>query len=703
MMGLSLQPRLTPSGPLASGFSFPRISGLAAILGVTGLLQSAWAVPTTYVDAAGDFIITTDQGTPSVLDAGDVVSWQPVAGPAVTGLVFGTDAFTSVQAAVNAVDAAGTVYVAAGTYDEGSQITVTGKTIEGEGQALTFLSGGGDGDPATSNPSAHRVLQVGANTTLSKLAIVDGEIIGGNGAGISGALATNVVISNCTIAGNATDAQGGGIFSNVSIMELIECTIKDNVAGTRGGGVYTTGRFSSRRNLFQNNSAGTDGGGIYLSGGGASTTYLHNTTFSGNTAGEQGGGAFLATAGNQECELRFCTFTGNSALISEGAMWINYAPYEWSFSLFVGNSAPVNPETNFDGAISTYGAITSLEEAGVESLDELLAPLADNGGPTLTHRLLPGSNAVDRIYLFDPFYLPQTDQRGLPRFYGMYPGRYGGNYSVATDYGAYEINEITVTSEPRDGSTNVPIDAPITFTFNGDFTFDHLDQVVLRRESDNAAIPFTPSTSALLAQPSGSIYSIVDSPAGTNLTLTPLAPLTPGENYHVEFNAAIATNDLSEVYGPVVGNVISFQTSDITPPLIGWRILHGLDPAGADDLGNPSGDGVANLLKYAFNMAPLAGDLSTPNTAIMAPGGDSGLPLIEVSAGPRLSITYVRRKASAAPGITYQAMSGEDLVGFSLLDPALETVTSIDDTWERVTIVDPVISSRRFGTLKITR
>ena len=1204
MKGASFQALLTSSGSLASRCFFPSISRVAAILGVTGPLHSAWAAPVTYVDAKADFIITTDQGTPSVLDAGDVVSWQPAAGTPVTGLVFGTDAFTSVQAAINAVDASGTVRIAAGTYDEGTQISATSKamTIEGEGQTLTFLSGGGDGDPATANPSAHRVLQVGANVTLSNLAIVDGELSGANGAGVYGIFAANVVITNSTISGNATDGQGGGIFSNISSFELIECTIKENVAGTYGGGVYTSGRLRSRRCLFQNNSAGAAGGGVYLNGSGfdgtdattiaATKTLFHNTTFSGNGADEQGGGAFLNVSNSKEYELRFCTFTGNSALISEGGIWATSVPYEDTYSLIVGNSAPMNPETNVN--LTNSSATTSLEQAGVESLGELLAPLADNGGPTLTHELLPGNNAVDAIYLFDPYYLPQTDQRGLPRFYG--PDPLGGSYSVGADLGAYEINEVAFTSVPRDGATNAAIDSPISFTFNGTFTFDNLEQIVLRREGDNAAIPFIPSTS------------------GSTLTLTPLAPLTPGESYHVEFNAAIATNSQSEVYGPVVGNVIGFQTytatevyvddagdfvgdgphvtfkqgtthevtgltlgvsaftdvqtaldhvapggtvhigdgtydagsellirndvnwvglgightilsggsthrvvrlqtdrnvriSDLTltqgnatlanlsgpgkggaiyasgsstslqlerievsdnsaeargggiylahgtltiqdsqitanatvgtdpghgmgggifldqassalierstlkknvgwgdggaiameggslslldsalsdntthgggagissransdlsltrcqiagnvasgdqggggidvtkssavtirdstlsgnqssafhgsnarlangggalcvsdssygdiynstisgnsatgygggfyagasqlelnhttvigntaglgggaviaskydltndvsysssfyhltlnnslvagntgtsagpdlyqhssslakftlqgrnfvgnlsgteysqsrptdlltytegqqlsdlvetggtgtptfvdnggptrtialvagspainagvnaslpgtepfdqrgagyyrisggtidlgafefeqpTPLLDWRILHGLDPSGADDLGNPSGDGVENILKYAFNMAPLPEDLLASNTAVLAPGGISGLPLIEVSTGPRLSITYVRRKTASAPSITYRAMSGEDLIGFGILDPALETVTSIDSIWERVTIVDPVISSRRFGFLDV--
>src|SRR5262249_34056431 len=52
-------------------------------------------------------------------------------------------------------------------------------------------------------------------------------------------------------------------------------------------------------------------------------------------------------------------------------------------------------------------------EAG--PLDPLLDPLADNGGPTQTHALRPGSPAID--HGSNPLNLP-TDQRGLFRVFG---------------------------------------------------------------------------------------------------------------------------------------------------------------------------------------------------------------------------------------------------------------------------------------------
>jgi hypothetical protein len=54
-----------------------------------------------------------------------------------------------------------------------------------------------------------------------------------------------------------------------------------------------------------------------------------------------------------------------------------------------------------------------------------LGPLADNGGPTLTHALLAGSPAIDAA---DDAICPATDQRGTVRPQG-----------AACDVGAYEF------------------------------------------------------------------------------------------------------------------------------------------------------------------------------------------------------------------------------------------------------------------------
>src|SRR5262249_25031649 len=65
--------------------------------------------------------------------------------------------------------------------------------------------------------------------------------------------------------------------------------------------------------------------------------------------------------------------------------------------------------------------------------------LADNGGPTATFALLPGSPAIDRA---DRNAFPPTDQRGRPRPSGAGP-----------DIGAYEYTYVDVAAPEAVGGT----------------------------------------------------------------------------------------------------------------------------------------------------------------------------------------------------------------------------------------------------------
>jgi len=60
-------------------------------------------------------------------------------------------------------------------------------------------------------------------------------------------------------------------------------------------------------------------------------------------------------------------------------------------------------------------------------VDPLPGPLANNGGPTLTHRPLPGSPVIDAGNPAIPS-PPATDQRGFPRIFG-----------AAVDLGSVEV------------------------------------------------------------------------------------------------------------------------------------------------------------------------------------------------------------------------------------------------------------------------
>jgi len=128
----------------------------------------------------------------------------------------------------------------------------------------------------------------------------------------------------------------------------------------------------------------------------------------------------------------------------------------------------------------------------------------------------------------------------------------------------------------------------------------------------------------------------------------------------------------------------------------------------------PAGDGVQNLLKYAFNMlgsgTGQASTLATPNAAVLTADGSAGLPLADVATwgvdAGKLQLTYIRRKASAtpAPGITYAVEFSDALASWAVNGSATETiVTDLGTTFERVTVTDSAAtSSKRFARVRVT-
>lgn len=115
---------------------------------------------------------------------------------------------------------------------------------------------------------------------------------------------------------------------------------------------------------------------------------------------------------------------------------------------------------------------------------------------------------------------------------------------------------------------------------------------------------------------------------------------------------------------------------------------------------DPFQDGVANVLKYAFNM-----DLSRPDVSRLRHGASdtSGLPAIgfvEDGETTGLVIEFLRRRNS---DLTYIPKFSLDLENWSSAT-GNQTVELIDEEWERVTIRQPEPESgtiRMFGTVEV--
>src|SRR5207302_3758754 len=99
------------------------------------------------------------------------------------------------------------------------------------------------------------------------------------------------------------------------------------------------------------------------------------------------------------------------------------------------NSQDYNLIGNTSGA-----SFTGTTAHNITNVNALLGLLANNGGPTLTHALLPGSPAIDAGNS-----LLATEQRGQPRTVDdpSVANASGGN---ASDIGAYESHKLQVNS-----------------------------------------------------------------------------------------------------------------------------------------------------------------------------------------------------------------------------------------------------------------
>ena len=208
------------------------------------------AVPNTFYVANAFYDQTTGQSTAAPA-AGDTVNWLASGSFAeVDGLTFGANAFTSIQAAVNAAASGDTIDVAAGSYVEnvdiaspislvgaGPQTVLKGPSTLGTGIAIDATAGTVNVDDLTISG-----FQTGVTVSSASAANLTGDTITGNitGSGIfnHGTLA----LSESSVTDNllGTGGSGGGIL-NGGVMTITASTISGNFANI-GGGIYNFAR-----------------------------------------------------------------------------------------------------------------------------------------------------------------------------------------------------------------------------------------------------------------------------------------------------------------------------------------------------------------------------------------------------------------------------------------------------------------------------
>jgi predicted outer membrane repeat protein len=254
-------------------------------------------------------------------------------------------------------------------------------------------------------------------TVTMRSTTVSGNSAGGvlaQGGGVIFGGSIQVTITDCTVSGNSF--WGGIHATGLANLFVADSTISGNSANTgfpdgdSGGGIHGAGTVRVENSTISGNSAATSGGGIY--GG---VIEISNSTISGNSAGSSGGGIYNVHNFPYPLNVANSTISGNSAATCGGGIC--------GGGVEIGNTIlNANASGNIQASVTSHGYNISSDDGGGHlngpgdqiNTDPLLGPLQDNGGPTLTHALLPGSPAIDAG---DPNFHPPpfNDQRGCPR------------------------------------------------------------------------------------------------------------------------------------------------------------------------------------------------------------------------------------------------------------------------------------------------
>jgi hypothetical protein len=255
-----------------------------------------------------------------------------------------------------------------------------------------------------------------------------------------------VELQGFTVTGGAAQGDmpiediGGGI-RNAGTLALTDCTISENRAEGVGGGISNSGILTVRSSTISGNAAVYTAGGIFNGG----TMNLTNSTISGNTADEAGG--IVNTRGLDEggvLTMTNCTLSGNTGGGSAFAGITTLTGTVVNDGCFGSSHDEMSNGYNVESPGNTCGFDQGTDQVNVSADDLKLGPLADKGGPTMTHALEAGSVAIDVIPEDDCVdaegELLWTDQRGAARFVAVGPP-FGAVEPVGDgcDVGAFEV------------------------------------------------------------------------------------------------------------------------------------------------------------------------------------------------------------------------------------------------------------------------
>jgi hypothetical protein len=417
-----------------------------------------------------------------------------------------------------------------GIFNDG-QLTVDDSTVSG--------NHAGDGGSGTNGIS-------GTGTLVSAGQAGGGGGNGGSGGGIYNNGRGLVLISDSTITENAAGAGGsagagsdstvslgqggdsgnagpggdGGAIISFGRLTVTDSTIAGNATGRGGNGAGGGAGSGGEDNGSQSSGeAGGDGGGVESD---STSTVLTNDTFVNDSAapggtrpggaGQGGGGGAIVQESSGVTQLTFVTVADNRAAGFGSGLGIPFTDgtITETDSIVANNVQPGEPDQCSQGVIDdahnlVFGrGLSSDNSCPGADADPKLGALDDNGGPTQTLALQPGSAAIGIVPRND---CPQkSDQRGVARPQGD-----------ACDAGAYEF------APPAISGFTVKSPSPTTVTVAA--------EINPNLSSRQTSVEVTDGKSHTRPK----LIGAGDAPAAFGTTLT---GLTAGKRYHVQIEAA---------------------------------------------------------------------------------------------------------------------------------------------------------------------
>lgn len=352
---------------------------------------------------------------------------------------------------------------------------------------------------------------------LSSSIIKDNEAYDGGGLAFVEGTAT---ITDCLISSNrATIGAGGGIVNSGANVTIDRSTVSGNEAKLNGGGIY-----SSR-------GTGTIVGSLALK----------NTTLSGNRTGDKGGGLFTYSSlpgVSHPVTLINVTITNNigdtdaAGGAGPGGLFNEHSGVTVKNSIIAKNYRNASPDNCSESNPLPVSAGHNLEDGSDcgfsgtgdrQNADPRLAPLANNGGLTLTHSLLAGSPAIDTADA-----CPLKDQRNQNRCGPCDKGSFevpcacgDGNLQTAAGEQCDDGNTAsgdgcsdTCQTEAVAGTPIPPPSPP--------------SEPVVPSETEEPVMPPTPSGPEAPSEEEGEVVAEAPSAETPVETTAPSAPSTPG-------------------------------------------------------------------------------------------------------------------------------------------------------------------------------